>query len=177
MPPSIDDLPHVHLGVGEVRIAQTPVVLETVLGSCVAAVFWSSRHQIGAMCHGALPTCPGSLLNGHNLEQRFRYVDYSIRHLAEQFDSLGIKRNELEVKLFGGADVLPVWNTPNASPTIGSQNAFAAIGALKAESLRLAASDLGGVQGRVIYFRTDNGSIWLRRLRSSEAVEASLEVG
>jgi len=32
---------------------------------------------------------------------------------------------------------------------------------------------LGGVQGRVIYFRTDDGSVWLRRLRASEALAAN----
>lgn len=171
--PLSGNLPRIHLGVGELRIVQSPTVIETVLGSCVAAVFWSARHQIGAMCHGALPTCPESLLSGNDLEQRFRYVDYSIRHLVQQFDSFGIKRNEVEVKLFGGADVLAAANSPNASLTVGSQNTLAAIAALKAESLGLAASDLGGVQGRVIYFRTDNGYVWLRRLRASQTMEAS----
>ena len=48
---------------------------------------------------------------GSTLSEGYRYVDFSIRYLARQFDALGACRRELEVKVFGGADVLPVHGT------------------------------------------------------------------
>ena len=38
--------------------------------------------------------------------ETFRYVDSSIFSMMERFRALGIRKNEMEVKLFGGADVL-----------------------------------------------------------------------
>jgi chemotaxis protein CheD len=163
----IDELPTVHLAVAEVRLARSPVFLQTVLGSCVAAAFWSPKLAIGAMCHGALPRCPEKLLRGLDLKPRLRYVDYAIRYLVSRLCSLGARRSELEVKLFGGGDVLPLTG-PRTTESVGRQNCIAAIRTLKEEEIKVTASDLGGRQGRVIYFRTDTGEVLLRRLSSRE---------
>jgi chemotaxis protein CheD len=167
----LDDLPTVHLAVSEVRLARNPVSLQTVLGSCVAAVFWSPSLRIGAMCHAALPLCPEKVLRGIDLKPRLRYVDFAIRYLLSRLESLGARRSDLQVKLFGGADVLPL-TAPRATGSVGSQNCFSAIRTLQEEGIGLTASDLGGKQGRVIYFRTDTGEVLLRRLSSSDAVDA-----
>jgi chemotaxis receptor (MCP) glutamine deamidase CheD len=37
-----------------------------------------------------------------------RYVDFSIRKLAWQFDQLDVSRGEVQVKVFGGAEVLGI---------------------------------------------------------------------
>jgi chemotaxis receptor (MCP) glutamine deamidase CheD len=55
---------------------------------------------------------PESLASGLQNLRGHRYVDFSIRYLAQQFDALGASRNELVVKLFGGADVLHVAPKP-----------------------------------------------------------------
>ena len=87
-----------------------PAILRTILGSCVGVTFWSARLGAGAMCHGVLPRCPlNSAARLRASRTGHRYVDFSIRYLAAQFDALGARRDELEVKLFGGADVLPVF--------------------------------------------------------------------
>jgi hypothetical protein len=76
--------------------------LRTILGSCVGITFWSARLGAGALCHGVLPRCPKDWPAGFSLAEGCRYVDFSIRHLARQFDALGACRRDLEVKLFGG---------------------------------------------------------------------------
>lgn len=167
----VDDLPTVRLAVAEVRLVRKPVFIQTVLGSCVAASFWSPRLRIGAMCHGALPWCPEKMLAESDHRPRLRYVDYAIRYLVRRLCSLGAPRVELEVKLFGGADVLPL-SAARVTESVGRQNCMAAVRTLEQEQIEPAASDLGGTQGRVIYFRTDTGEVLLRRLPSSEAAEA-----
>jgi len=162
-----DDIQTVHVAAAEVAIAQTPMLLQTVLGSCVAAVFWSERLQAGAMCHGALPDCPPSLLRNPGTPMSLRYVDHAIRYLTQRLCSLGTTPSELNVKLFGGADVLPISGS-RAAISVGQKNCNTAIRTLEEEGLQLAASDLGGKRGRVIYFSTATGEVFLRRLQPTK---------
>jgi chemotaxis protein CheD len=92
----------------------------------------------------------------------YRYVDFSIRYLAGQFDAIGARREELEVKLFGGADVLPV-SEGNVKLTIGALNCQAAEEVLAEEGLRVLASDLRGRRGRKIQFHTGTGDVLVQR--------------
>ena len=167
---TVDDIPTVHVAAAEVMVAQTPMLLQTVLGSCVAAVFWSPRLEAGAMCHGALPECPRNLLSTPGSAAALRYVDHAIRHLADRLCALGTTRVELHVKLFGGADVLPL-SGPRTTESVGRKNCMSALRTLEQEGLRLLASDLGGTRGRVIYFSTATGEVFLRRLQKTAIVD------
>jgi chemotaxis protein CheD len=93
-----------------------------------------------------------------------RYVDFSIRYLAQQFDALGAIRSELVVKAFGGADVLHVAETRRHRPTVGALNCIAALEVLAEEGFTVSASDLGGARGRRIHFHTGTGEVLLYRL-------------
>jgi chemotaxis protein CheD len=159
-------LPDLNLQPGELYLARSPAILRTILGSCVGVTFWSARLGAGALCHGVLPKCPKAWLPGSSPTEGHRYVDFSIRYLAQQFDALGACRNELVVKLFGGADVLPVAGTRSHRPTVGALNCRAAIEVLAEEGLTASASDLGGVRGRRIHFHTGTGEVLLYRLNA-----------
>ncbi len=91
-------------------------------------------------------------------------MDFSIRDLARQFDNLGAHRTEVEVKLFGGADVLLVSEGASAKATVGKLNCEAAIEVLRAEGFAVTASSLGGTSGLNIRFDTRTGEVLLRRL-------------
>jgi chemotaxis protein CheD len=151
---------------GQLYIARTPMVLQTILGSCVGITFWSARLGIGALCHGILPKCP----RGVGGQEGHRYVDFCIRYLAEQFDAMGVRRQELEVKVFGGADVLPVAARRIDRPTVGAMNCRTAMEVVQEQGLIVAATDLGGARGRTILFHTGTGEVLARRLaRLSES--------
>ena len=156
-------LPDLNLQPGELYLARSPAILRTILGSCVGVTFWSARLGAGALCHGVLPRCPAILPGGFSLSDGYRYVDFSIRYLAQQFDALGAHRRELEVKLFGGADVLPVAGQRH-KPTVGAMNCQVALEVLEEEGFIVSASDLGGVRGRRIHFHTGTGEVLLHRL-------------
>jgi chemotaxis protein CheD len=161
------ELPLVYLQPGEVHLALSPAILRTVLGSCVGVTFWSARLGAGALCHGVLPRLPQAMTHADG----YRYVDFSIRDLAQQFDRLGARRDEIEIKVFGGADVLPVHPSNAARITVGRQNSQTALEVLREESLAVLASDLGGPVGRTIQFHTGNGEVLLRRLSRSTGAE------
>jgi chemotaxis protein CheD len=119
------------------------------------------------MCHGVLPRWREGHGSVSTVAEQHRYVDLSIRYLARQFDSLGACREELEVKVFGGADVLPVMASRADIPTVGAMNCRAALEILKDEGLRVLASDLRGVRGRRIHFHTGTGEVMVHRLGSN----------
>jgi chemotaxis protein CheD len=157
-------VPDLNLQPGELYLAQGPAILRTILGSCVSVTFWSARLGAGALSHGVLPRCPQTWPPDSSLTDGYRYVDFSIRHLIHQFDALGARRDELEVKLFGGADVLPLLSDRVDRPTIGALNCQSAVEVLAEEGLQVVASDLGGVRGRRIHFHTGTGVVLVYRL-------------
>jgi chemotaxis protein CheD len=157
-------LPDLDLQPGELYLARGPAILRTILGSCVGVTFWSARLGAGALCHGVLPRCPKVWAPGSSASEGHRYVDFSIRYLARQFDALGAFRHEVEVKLFGGADVLASAGTGRAKPTVGALNCQTAKEVLAEEGFTVSASDLGGVRGRRIHFHTGTGEVLLHRL-------------
>jgi chemotaxis protein CheD len=164
MPDSSVILPDLNLQPGELYLARSPSILRTILGSCVGVTFWSKRMSAGALCHGVLPRCPAARPANFDISEGHRYVDFCIRYLAQQFDALGAHRQDVEVKVFGGADVLPVDRLRAGRPTVGAQNCKVAVEVLAAEGFTVSASDLGGVRGRRIHFHTGTGEVLLHRL-------------
>lgn len=166
-------LPDLDLQPGELFLARGPAILRTILGSCVGVTFWCRRLTTGALCHGVLPRCPAEAATVQ--AGGARYVDFSIRHLAHEFESLGAGRQELEVKLFGGADVLPTSGLRNR-PTVGALNCLAACQVAAEEGLTVTAHDLGGSRGRRIHFHTGTGEVLLHRLQAwqIQTVESQL---
>jgi chemotaxis protein CheD len=158
------ELPQVYLHPGEIYIARTPTILRTVLGSCVGITFWSPRLTIGALCHAVLPRRPPDLPANVDDTEGYRYVDFCIGDIARRLETLGAIRSQLQVKLFGGADVLPVSADPSARMTVGRQNWQAALEVMHDESLGITVSDMGGTRGCTLQFNTGNGEVLLRRL-------------
>jgi chemotaxis protein CheD len=156
-------LPEIYLYPGETQLVSQPTIIRTVLGSCVSVAFWAPSVGASALCHAMLPNAPlGARIEA---SQGRRYVDFAIRELARRFDSLGALRSEVQVKVFGGGDVLMVMVTANsARRTVGRMNIDVALEVLSEEGFTVAASSLGGTCGIHISFNTGTGEVRLRRL-------------
>lgn len=161
-----EDISMVYLQPGEWELVLTPTILKTVLGSCVGITFRAPRLGIGAMCHPMLPHFARRPVVHHTPAAIGRYVDSIIGELARRIDKLGASRSEVEVKVFGGADVLA---TSRKGETVGKMNADTAVRLLEAEGFRLTASHLGGGRGVFIEFHTATGEVFLRRLNHVDA--------
>jgi len=165
---SVVTLANVYLKPGEIFISDKPTIVKTVLGSCISLTMFNSRLRVGAICHGMLPDC--NEMNGPNCAciEGYRYVDCSIRNMLEEMHSLGILNEEIEVKIFGGADMFKtVRGRPN-SINVGEQNMTAAFKIMGDSNLRLAASDIGGSSGREIIFIPNTGQVFLKKLKKAE---------
>jgi chemotaxis protein CheD len=147
---------NIYLKPGEVLISRTPVLVSTVLGSCIAVTLFSASTGFGAICHAMLPVNTG---RAHDL----RYVDSALLHIYDKIVECGIG-SDLTVKLFGGAQVLDVGESSSERITIGEQNVVKAEEILNFLGLAVSVRDTGGFLGRKLFFCTRSGDVYLRRM-------------
>ena len=108
-------------------------MLETVLGSCVAACIRDPIAGVAGINHFMLPTTREPRSN--DLMTMLRYGNHSMDLLIEGLLRSGAKTERLEVKVFGGANVM-------TGPVVGEANAdwVSALSARPQTSDRRAAS-------------------------------------
>lgn len=162
MRPPNENLPEIYVQPGESHLTTAPAILRTLLGSCVGIAFWVPGREMGALCHPMLPRVPAKLKTDLTRSAGRRYVDYAIRDLARELDALGVRRDEVEVKLFGGGDVLLITGD-GKRPTVGKLNSDVAVQVLEEEGFTIIASSLRGDRGVNIYFNTRTGEVLLQR--------------
>lgn len=147
--------PSVFLCQGEVAIVREQATISTVLGSCVSLTFYHRRRRLAGMTHALLPRRKGDEGN--------RFVEGSAQHLLDEFLRHGAQRTEIEIKLFGGADMFGN-GTCGTGTGVGRQNVAAALAFIEKEGLRLVASDVGGHRGRKIVLDAQSGVTLVQRL-------------
>ena len=153
---------------GEYFVSDKPVVLSTLLGSCVAVCMRDPNAGVGGMNHFMLPA-PGHSASSGAWSVKTRYGSYAIEMLINGILKYGGHRNRLEVKVFGGAKLY------EGGGDIGASNAQWVLEYLDREGLRPIASDLGKDYARSVYFYTDTGQVLMKSGGSAErgrAVEA-----
>jgi len=153
---------HVYLKPGEIVVARTPLLVSTVLGSCIAVTMYSPARGVGAICHAMLP-------DNAERDDDLRYVDTALLHIYRKVVEYGAGA-ELVVKLFGGAQVLQITDSYAGKRTIGDQNVARAEQVLSSLGLTISASDIGGLRGRKLFFCTRNGDVYVRRMRHGSRV-------
>ena len=129
-------------------------VLTTVLGSCVAVCMRNPHTGFGGMNHFLLPSDVSPKRDGYHL----RYGTYSIERLINAILSRGGDRGQLEVKVFGGANIL------QGMTEIGTRNAEFVETYLKKEGVTVAARDLGGRFARRIRYFPTIGRVLMGRM-------------
>jgi len=158
---------HYYLKPGEVVVSRQPVLVTTVLGSCVSVTMFSPSQGVGAICHAMLP---GAGVKAHDL----LYVETAVRYLYGKMKKYG-GIADLVVKLFGGAQVLDAANYSLTRLTVGEQNVTGAEAEIKRLGLKVAKSDTGGVSGRKLLFSIKNGDVYMRKMgRRSDLVDQVL---
>lgn len=133
-------------------------MFSTTLGSCIAVCMRDPVTRCGGINHFVLP---------HNTSQpqgypdaRLRYGSYSIERLINALLANGASRTRLEIKVFGGADLLQF------GARIGSQNADFVESYLNHEGFTVSASCLRGNKARRLVFAPATGAAWVKGLKS-----------
>src|SRR6185369_18070762 len=91
-----DSVPLLFLKPGEMVCSAQPLVVTTLLGSCVSVTMFSHRLRFGAICHALLPSCRQQQSCSYDWAEAGKYVECAIRHMLEEMTARGICRSEIE---------------------------------------------------------------------------------
>ncbi len=136
-------------------------MLVTVLGSCVAACVRDPITGVGGMNHFMLPVSEAGRWGGELMSARFG--NFAMEKLVNEMIKRGCPRERLEVKVFGGANVI------ESQQAVGEQNCDFILRYLEDEGLRCAAQDLGGDYPRRIQYSPSTGRVVRRLLGRNDA--------
>lgn len=147
---------HQRIVIGEVLASREPLLLQTLLGSCVAVCLRDPVTEVGGMNHIFLP-------GDGNRDRSSRYGVQAMELLINGIMREGGDRRRLVAKAFGAGNVIA--GLP--SPTIGDQNAAFIRSFLETEKIPLLAERLGGTHAVQVYFRTDTGKAMVHSVDGS----------
>jgi chemotaxis protein CheD len=142
---------------GEYYATARPMLIVTVLGSCVAACIRDKASAIGGMNHFMLPFVSDF---GEEINSSARYGTYAMEVLINQLLEMGAQRKNLEAKIFGGGNLLKSFTVDK----VGERNAAFVRNYLKQERIPVIAEDLLDKYPRKIYFFPENGAVKVKKL-------------
>lgn len=138
---------------GEYFVSRDALVITTVLGSCIAACLWDTRMQVGGMNHFLLPDSDAHDATG-------RYGSYAMELLINEMLKLGARRENLQAKIFGGAQVMQSFTTLN----VGERNTEFVRQYLRTERIALVSEDVLSTHPRKVCYFPTTGKAMVKRL-------------
>jgi chemotaxis protein CheD len=141
---------------GEFFVSESPMIVHTVLGSCISACIRDPVAQVGGMNHFMLPEPKGG--GQDSWGESTRYGSYAMESLINEILKRGGRKQRLEVKLFGAGKI------HDGLIDVGARNAEWVLEFLRKEGLQAATADLGDVFPRKVYYFTESGRILLKKI-------------
>lgn len=147
---------------GQFYVSAQGEMISTVLGSCIAACVRDKVIGVGGMNHFMLPASTNhSSWDVGEINSATRYGNWAMEYLINAIFKLGGRRENLEVKLFGGGQVL-------ANMTdIGRRNIEFARDYLAREGIEVVAQDVGDIYPRKVLYFSDTGAVKLRKIKTT----------
>ena len=141
---------------GEFFVSREPMIVYTVLGSCISACIRDPVVGVGGMNHFMLPE--PNKTGSDSWGESTRYGSFAMESLINEILKRGGLKSRLEVKLFGAGKI------SEGSIDVGLNNANWVIQYLKSEGLTSVSTDLGDVCPRKVYYFTESGRVLLKRI-------------
>lgn len=152
-------IPIVHLNIGEFHFDSEPVVMKTVLGSCVSVCLYDPMHKSRAgMNHIFLPGRSSIEKN----EQNARYGIHAMELLINEFVKKGTPRSRLHAKIFGGGYVIESLSK-SEEEGIGYRNILFTREFLALERIPIISEDVGGRFCRTIRFLSHTSEVFMKK--------------
>ena len=152
---------------GEYYVSRQDEMISTVLGSCVSACIYDRRLKLGGMNHFMLPEPAGERGGERDswsatVGRAARYGNDAMEHLINAILKAGGRREDWDVKVFGGGRVL------TQMTDVGQRNIAFVQRYLQTEQLAVTASDLGDVYPRQVQFFPTTGKVRVRQMRGRD---------
>jgi chemotaxis protein CheD len=147
---------------GEHYVTDADEMLVTVLGSCVSACIRDPVAGVGGMNHFMLPGSGGGGDSWDKASSSMRYGNVAMERLINDILIRGGLRQRLEIKVFGGGNVM------KGTSDIGHRNAVFVESYLAAECLAIKGAHLRGKLPRRIHYFPATGKVMLLELRRAD---------
>ena len=138
---------------GEYFVSRDEMAIVTVLGSCIAACLWDRVMRIGGMNHFMLP-------DGDSSDASGRYGSYAMELLINEMLKMGARRESMQAKIFGGAQVMANFTTMN----VGERNTNFVTEYLQTERIPIVSEDVLDIYPRKVVFFPSSGKAMVKRL-------------
>jgi chemotaxis protein CheD len=146
----------VYLYPGQVFTASQPLMVSTILGSCISVCLWDADASIAGINHYLLPSDP---VRGHT---DLRYGNIAIERLIDEMVAAGATTARIVAKVVGGASI--IGSAVSSRQSIGDQNVAVARQILEKHGIPINAEQTGGQRGRKLIFHTGNGSAYSKEI-------------
>lgn len=146
-------------------VSREPVIVNTILGSCVAVCLYDTHLKYGGINHYMLP-----LWNGQGLASP-KFGNIAINKLLEKMLLNGSLQKNIVAKVFGGANVI---ETSNAQFMIGDRNIAIAAEMLHELQIQIVSQSVGGNLGRKIQYNTATAEVKQRIIEKQHNLNGSL---
>jgi chemotaxis protein CheD len=154
---SYQDINKITVGVADIKIGQSPQVIETTLGSCVAVCLYAAARQVGGMVHIMMPYADENSFKAQG--KKAKYANTAVPELVRQLTShFGIDSHHFVAKIFGGGRILKDFTL-----NIGELNETAAREQLKNFGIKIVASKTGGNKGCRVTLFLETGMVVCQR--------------
>ena len=150
------DLRTVYLYPGQVYTASQPLMVSTILGSCVAICLWDAQASIAGINHYLLPSDP---VRGHS---DLRYGNIATERLIDEMVAAGATIARIVAKVVGGASI--IGSSSSSRQSIGDQNVAVARQILEKHGIPINAEQTGGQRGRKLVFHTGTGAAYSKEI-------------
>ena len=141
---------------GELCVAEKPILMATLLGSCVAVCVYNRKTGAAGMNHflrdrSQAPNEPCG-----------KFGDTSTKYLLKSLLAKDNATGHYEAKIFGGGKI--TGNLGLVGAGIGDDNIVVARQVLKEFKVPIVEEDVGGNHGRKVYFNTGNFTVQVRQI-------------
>ncbi|HEY4212712.1 MAG TPA: hypothetical protein VGM84_14620 [Steroidobacteraceae bacterium] len=149
---------------GEFYVTGENEIISTVLGSCISVCMRDAQAGVGGMNHFMLPDEGNRVPTGAvDTGLSTRFGSYAMESLINGLMVRGAVRNRLEIKIFGGAQIL------DSHAHIGDKNIHFVRNFLAVEGLQPIAQDLGDVVPRSVLYYPMSGRVRVKHLKPIES--------
>jgi chemotaxis protein CheD len=143
------------------------IAIKTLLGSCVALMFFDKRLKIKSMNHFLLPQTKGVSSDSGS----YKYGLQSMEAMLNEMYKLGSQKSDLSAKIAGGAHILST-----STHNVGDDNVDFAKTFCHKENIEIVSEHTRGIHGRVVmvcnnfqtYIKTIHNTEEDKKIRDSE---------
>lgn len=136
------------------------IAFKTLLGSCVAIMFYDKVKKIKSMNHFLLPST-------NDNRNDMKYGLYSVEAMLNEMYKLGCLKQHMVAKISGGADIMQLDLSSSSANSIGKRNVEFAENFCKSEGFKIVGEHTRGQHGRLILL-ADNFETFIKVTQKSE---------